>query len=107
MKIHREGKTILISTIIILIIVNILAFRFSKGHVNIFFICNIISVIIFLLFLQFFRLPTRSQSLGDNLVIAPADGKVVVIEQTLENEFFQDKRILISIFIRDSSKWKT
>lgn len=99
MKIHREGKTILISTIIILIIVNILAFRFSKGHFNIFFICNIISVIIFLLFLQFFRLPSRSQSLGDNLVIAPADGKVVVIEQTQENEFFQDKRIMISIFM--------
>lgn len=99
MKIHREGNTILLITFFVLAIINYIVFRFSHGHYNIFFACIFISFVIFLLFLQFFRLPIRTQTKGDNLVIAPADGKIVVIEQTDENEFFHDKRLMISIFM--------
>lgn len=49
--------------------------------------------------LQFFRSPKRDQTIGDRLVIAPCDGKVVVIEQTTETEFYKDKRIQVSIFM--------
>ena len=99
MKIHREGTRILLITIAILILINFTAYQFSHVYTNLFYITNIISVIIFFLILQFFRVPIRSQTKGDNLVIAPADGKIVVIEQTTVREFFNDKRIMISIFM--------
>lgn len=59
----------------------------------------IATVVIFLLFLQFFRNPQYAKTTGDNLVIAPADGKIVVIEETAENEYYKDQRIQISIFM--------
>ena len=99
MRIHREGTRILLITISILVLLNILVFQLGHGYHNFFYISNIISVIIFFLVLQFFRMPIRSQTKGDNLVVAPADGKIVVIEQTEEKEFFHDKRLMISIFM--------
>ncbi len=47
----------------------------------------------------FFRIPTRTETTGENLVISPCDGKVVVIEETIETEYFKDKRIQVSIFM--------
>jgi phosphatidylserine decarboxylase len=47
----------------------------------------------------FFRIPTRNNTTGENLVISPCDGKVVVIEETVETEYFKDKRIQVSIFM--------
>ena len=52
---------------------------------------------IFILF--FFRLPTRNLEPDPGLIYAPADGKVVVIEETMENEYFKDKRLQVSIFM--------
>jgi phosphatidylserine decarboxylase len=49
--------------------------------------------------LQFFRNPSRTHTKGHHLVIAPADGKVVVIEETTEHEYFKDKRLQVSIFM--------
>ena len=49
--------------------------------------------------LQFFRSPSRTIEINENHIIAPADGKVVVIEEVTENEYFKDKRIQISIFM--------
>lgn len=59
----------------------------------------IILLIAFILILQFFRDPKRKTVPNDDLVIAPADGKVVVIEEVMENEYFKDKRRQISIFM--------
>lgn len=57
------------------------------------------AIVIFLLLLQFFRNPKYPKVTGDHLIIAPADGKVVVIENTQETEYFKDERIQVSIFM--------
>ena len=60
----------------------------------------VVSLILFLLVLQFFRNPVRQIiDADDNIVYAPADGKVVVIEETHEGEYFKDKRLQVSIFM--------
>jgi len=99
MTIHREGFTILSATTFILFLVNALLYYFATAYPLLITFVAIASVVIFILFLQFFRLPIRDQTIGDNLVIAPADGKIVVIEETEEKEYFKDKRLMISIFM--------
>jgi len=97
MKIHKEGHTMLIGLSIILAVVNGLVAWLVPSWI---IVSSIISIIIFLLVLQFFRNPSRSiQIANDNLIYAPADGKIVVIEETEENEYFKDKRIQVSIFM--------
>ncbi len=98
MKIHKEGRWILSSVLFILVIVNIIVyFRFSHTIL----IGNIVlSAFTFFFFTYFFRNPSRAGDIDDpSLIIAPADGTVVVIEPTVEHEYFQDKRIQISIFM--------
>ena len=53
----------------------------------------------FILIVQFFRVPNRTCPFGENDIVCPADGKVVVVEETLETEYFKDKRIQVSIFM--------
>jgi phosphatidylserine decarboxylase len=62
-------------------------------------IAAIVSTVVLLAFVSFFRIPFRNFNLDDNKIIAPADGRVVVIEQVQENEYFKDKRIQVSIFM--------
>jgi phosphatidylserine decarboxylase len=57
------------------------------------------SLLIFLIVLQFFRSPKRNYIINENQIVAPADGKVVVIEEVVENEYFQGKRRQISVFM--------
>ena len=96
--IHREGHQIIIVTGIMLLLINLpLAIILHSGVISV--IVAIISTIVILAFVSFFRIPTRDYQLDDNKIIAPADGKVVVIEQVQENEYFKDKRIQISIFM--------
>lgn len=99
MKIHREGYTILTVTGVSLLVLNLAVLYFMDEPGLPFIVLLIASFVIFGLFLQFFRLPSRNFSFNENCIIAPSDGKVVVIEQTTETEFFKDKRIQISIFM--------
>ncbi|QMU31243.1 phosphatidylserine decarboxylase family protein [Adhaeribacter radiodurans] len=99
MKIHKEGRKILLFTFLGLLIVNLLLFRLNAPHETFNKIFLAISVIAFLLLLQFFRSPFRTLITHEDLVIAPADGKVVVIENVHEPEFFKDTRKQISIFM--------
>ncbi len=97
--IHKEGYKILayglIALLILNIVVNILWADF--GIVKwAFFVCSFM-LYIFLLF--FFRLPIRHFEADPGLIYAPADGKVVVIEETMENEYFKDMRLQVSIFM--------
>ncbi len=63
-------------------------------------VSGVVSLVVFLLVLQFFRNPRREIVISDdNVVYAPADGKIVVIEETHENEYFNDKRLQVSIFM--------
>ena len=99
MKIHKEGRRILLFTLLGLIVVNLLLHYLNAPHITFNKIFSAISAIVFLLLLQFFRSPFRNLLLHEDLIIAPADGKVVVIEEVEEPEFFNDVRKQISIFM--------
>lgn len=97
--IHKEGYKILAFGLIGLLILNIAAniIWADLGIVRwAFFVCSFL-LYIFLLF--FFRLPIRYFEPDPGLIYAPADGKVVVIEETMENEYFKDMRLQVSIFM--------
>ncbi len=99
MRIHKEGHVILLSFLIVFAVLNTLAFIIlPAGHVLTTVFLSL-SVIVYLLILWFFRVPSRSFRQDANLVIAPADGKIVTIEETGENEYFKDKRLQVSIFM--------
>jgi phosphatidylserine decarboxylase len=99
MDIHREGYRIIGTTFTILALVNTALIYFLPEREWIKIVVLLISLVFFILILQFFRYPKRNPTLNDKYVIAPADGKVLVIEQTEEPEFFKDKRIQVSIFM--------
>jgi phosphatidylserine decarboxylase len=97
--IHKEGYKILAFGLIALLILNIIVniVWTDLGLVKWgFFLCSFF-LYIFLLF--FFRLPLRHLETDPGLIYAPADGKVVVIEDTMENEYFKDMRLQVSIFM--------
>ena len=97
-RFHKEGYKIIAITFSIVIAVILLVERF----IDIIWITKSIQVfaIVFLIIvLQFFRNPTRISVLDENSIIAPVDGKVVVIEEVEEPEYFKDKRLQISIFM--------
>ncbi len=97
LRIHREGRTLLLGSAVIFTLINVAVFQFWPDAG---WLVLGISFILFLLVLQFFRNPVREVKIADNnLVYAPADGKVVVIEEVVENEYFEDKRMQVSIFM--------
>jgi phosphatidylserine decarboxylase len=97
-NIHKEGYKIILATVFILFLLNIATnFLHSTGSFRIFF--GFISLIFFGFVVAFFRIPFRIFSLQNDQIIAPADGKVVVIEEVEEPEYFKDKRIQVSIFM--------
>lgn len=98
MKIHKEGYGILTGSLIILAIINYLIAQLYPGNI-ISLMSLFLSGIIYILFLQFFRYPIREVVKNANHILAPADGKIVVIEKTKESEYLKDERIQISIFM--------
>ncbi|MCF6401807.1 phosphatidylserine decarboxylase family protein [Chitinophaga filiformis] len=99
MKIHREGLATILLTFAVLALINGAVFYFL-GHMPL--LCRIVaafSLVLFLFIISFFRIPKREMKLDESLVIAPCDGKVVVIEETYEPEYFKDKRLQVSIFM--------
>ena len=99
MKIHQEGKEILIGLFILLVVINGLLYYLVTCPV-ITTPIHILSLVFFLLVLNFFRSPKRHYK-GDRrgVVVAAADGTVVAVEEVMENEYFHDKRIQVSIFM--------
>ena len=99
MLFHREGYKIIMVTLLILAGINLASHSlFGEAHLATKIIL-IISLVFFILILQFFRNPARNTVMNENHVIAPADGTVVVIEEVEEPEYFKDKRKQISIFM--------
>jgi phosphatidylserine decarboxylase len=95
---HKEGgKIILIATtltvVLLLLSEKLITISWLKMAVE------IVILIFLLLILQFFRNPKRNVEINDNHIIAPVDGKVVVIEEVFESEYFKDKRLQVSIFM--------
>ncbi len=97
-KIHKEGRQILLSLLFILFVLNLFIYlRFPTFPLA---ITTVLSATILLFFSYFFRNPSRRIKIDDaGLVVAPADGTVVVIEPTDELEYFGDRRIQVSIFM--------
>lgn len=99
-RIHHEGTSTLIGCFFLLAAINAaLYFGFEDKHA--FYIVGTISAVLFAIMLNFFRCPIRyfGQENTEKIVVAPADGKVVVIEEVEENEYFHDRRLMISIFM--------
>jgi phosphatidylserine decarboxylase len=99
MTIHREGHTVLFVLLIVLFGLNWAVFYFFPLSPLTQNSAILVSVIFYLLILQFFRNPVFSISQNTKHVLAPADGKVVVIEETEETEYFKGRRKQISIFM--------
>lgn len=100
MRFHREGNTIILTTALALLALNGLAYYFLfAGNTTAIVLMAIVSLILFGLVVQFFRVPNRTLTIHDQQVIAPADGTVVVIEETEEAEYFKERRRQISIFM--------
>jgi len=100
MTIHKEGyKTIAISTILFGVI-NVVSFYFLSSSIPILSWIIFIGTLGLLLFMiSFFRIPKRVHTLREDAIIAPADGKVVAIEEVQADEYFTDRRIQVSIFM--------
>ena len=95
---HKEGHYIITVSFIITAMINLLSRSFIDNNTLIYSI-GIVTIIILILILQFFRNPKRKAKINDNIIISPVDGKVVAIEKVYENEYFKDERIQISIFM--------
>lgn len=100
LKVHKEGYGILLSLISLLVVINIIIYTESPNRM-LYIGSLIVSVATFSFFLYFFRNPSREVEVDDtNLVIAPADGRVVVIESVEEWEYFGGKKMIqVSIFM--------
>jgi len=97
MNLHREGYKILRNEILIFLIVNYITYWYSE--ILFWYFTLPISVFLFVMSVYFFRVPERNFERKEGSIYAPCDGKVVVIEETEESEFYKDKRLQISIFM--------
>jgi len=99
MTIHKEGYTSIALCILFIFVLNaVIQFYFPQAY-TIKWIIYILSFFLFLTILQFFRSPSITINEDETQVLCPADGKVVVIEETEEAEYLKDKRIQISVFM--------
>src|ERR1700743_3148725 len=99
MTIHKEGYSSIALTILFIAVLNAaIHFYLPLAHGLQWFI-YILSFVLFVIILQFFRSPSITINQDESQVLCPADGKVVVIEETVETEYFKDKRIQLSVFM--------
>jgi phosphatidylserine decarboxylase len=100
MRIHKEGyKTIAITTIILGALNLAFLWFFSASFLWLCILVFMVSIISWLFIISFFRIPSRTLTHGERNVVAPCDGKVVVIEETVDPEYFKEKRLQVSIFM--------
>ncbi|HAS44876.1 MAG TPA: phosphatidylserine decarboxylase family protein [Microscillaceae bacterium] len=98
MKFHKEGNLILLISFLILAGINV-AVLLLVDLPWLHYLLITAAVIVYGLIVQFFRNPTRTSPTNPNYILAPADGKVVVIEETTEQEYLKDARRQVSIFM--------
>ena len=98
-RLHREGTHILITSALLLLLANA-AIYWGIDMKTPFYVTATVSLIVYLLMVNFFRCPIRLfEGDTERMVVAPADGKIVVIEEVDENEYFHERRLMISIFM--------
>ena len=100
LRIHREGRNLIIGVVLLLFLINVPVFIIYSEQRWIFAITLVLTALLLVFVTYFFRNPVRVLEVDDpNFIIAPADGQVVVIEPTEENEYFHDQRLQVSIFM--------
>lgn len=99
MRIHKEGWMYCVVATILMFVYTWVLFRFLAEWPVIYWPLQIAGMALWFWVFWFFRIPSRTFSQGDDLITSPCDGKVVVIEETTESEYFKDKRIQVSIFM--------
>lgn len=98
MKFHKEGYTSLALVVLFIFIINAVADYYDANQIIKWFLYAV-SAFLFIVIVQFFRSPIKKIQIDADAVLCPVDGKVVVIEETEETEYFKDKRIQVSIFM--------
>lgn len=100
MTIHREGYKSIGIAAFLFGLINIMSFTFLSGLSPLIAVAIfVVTLLLFLFIVSFFRIPKRTFTVNDSQIICPADGKVVVIEEITDKEYFNDKRIQVSIFM--------
>jgi len=99
MAVHKEGYKIILVAFLIAVVVNVITYYMSNGNIHTLKISAFISVVIFVLIVSFFRSPRRESYNNTDAILAPADGKIVVIEEVHEPEYLKAKCLQVSIFM--------
>ncbi len=100
MTVHKEGYQTIALCGLFFVLLNLAMFYFLPySLIWLSWVIFVLSFGFFLFIISFFRVPKRVLTLDDNKIVAPADGKVVVIEEITDEEYFKDKRLQISIFM--------
>lgn len=95
---HKEGHKIIVLFLSITII-DILIVEYFLENSTLKIIVQVLSLLILVLILQFFRNPKRNTVISDDKILSPVDGKVVIIKKVFEKEYFEDERLQISVFM--------
>ncbi len=101
-RLHREGADTLVLGFLVVALFNALVFSVTyPTHSSVTIVTVGITSALYLVLVNFFRCPIRRFEAEDspNVVVAPADGKIVVVEEVEENEYFHDRRMMVSIFM--------
>lgn len=100
MKIHKEGFATILITVIVVAAINLVTlFLISARYPVLGWIIMIATAVLLIFILSFFRIPKRTHAEGEDIIVAPCDGTVVVIEEVQPDEYFKDKRVQLSIFM--------
>ncbi|HEX2628092.1 MAG TPA: phosphatidylserine decarboxylase family protein [Chitinophagaceae bacterium] len=100
MTIHKEGYRTIAICALMLAVINIISFYFISFEAPIIsWIIFVVTFGLFLFIISFFRIPKRQHTIQENAIVAPCDGKVVVIEEVQADEYFKDRRMQVSIFM--------
>lgn len=97
LRLHKEGTTLILGVGAILVVLTVMVLKFVPGFI---WFWAVLAIGFYAIIVQFFRNPVRTVEVKDNhIVYAPADGRVCVIEETEESEYFKGKRLQVSIFM--------
>ena len=99
-RLHREGTDTLIYGLMFIVAIGIILWRSFETHIP-FYCFAVVAVTIYCIVVNFFRCPIRyfEQDDTDNVIVAPADGRIVVVQEVEENKYFHEPRIMVSIFM--------
>lgn len=100
MTIHKEGYATIAWSVILFAVINLLSFYFlSFEEPAMSGLIFVLTLALLLFIISFFRIPKRELTKDENIIVAPADGKIVAIEEVEADEYFSDRRVQVSIFM--------